>query len=145
MIGDCSHGVPGDMFCGACEDEEFVRVMHEKCRHGVLKGSGCPVCLEDELAQTPNMLGTDVDAVLKERGSRYGKFTEHARITQNIKRAMADSPNWATLPDDTKETLEMLAHKVGRVLNGDPEYADNFIDIAGYAKLVADRMGGKIQ
>lgn len=85
---------------------------------------------------------TDVTEVLEERGSRYGKFTEHARITQSIKHAMIDSPNWATLPDDTRETLEMIAHKIGRVLNGDPEYADNFIDIAGYAKLVADRLEG---
>lgn len=95
------------------------------------------------MSDTSNIVSsTDVTEVLKERGKRYGKFTEHARITQNIKRAMADSPNWATLPDDTRETLEMVAHKIGRVLGGDPEYADNFVDIAGYAKLVADRIEG---
>lgn len=34
----------------------------------------------------------------------------------------------------------MIAHKIGRILNGDPNYADSWIDIAGYAKLVADRL-----
>ena len=83
---------------------------------------------------------TDIDATLAERGSRYGDFAEHARITQAIKRAYQDSPNWALLPDDMKEALEMNAHKVGRILNGDPAYHDSWHDIIGYTKLVADRL-----
>ena len=86
---------------------------------------------------------TDVSAVLDERGSKYGSFVEHARITQNIKQAMADSPNWATLPADTREAFEMVAHKLGRALNGDPEYTDNIIDMIGYLQLVLDRMEGR--
>jgi hypothetical protein len=34
----------------------------------------------------------------------------------------------------------MVVHKIGRILNGDPHYADSWVDIAGYAKLVADRL-----
>jgi hypothetical protein len=78
----------------------------------------------------------DINKTLQERGNRYGEFREHARITQNIKRAMADSPNWAKLSDDKREALEMNAHKVGRILNGDPEYADSWHDIVGYTTLV---------
>lgn len=85
-------------------------------------------------------LSPTIDQTLTERGNRYGAFDEHARITQNIKRAMADSPNWAKLADDQKECLEMLAHKAGRILNGDPNYHDSWHDIVGYAKLVADRL-----
>jgi hypothetical protein len=80
----------------------------------------------------------DIDQTLKERGSRYGDFKEHARITQNIKRAIQDSPNWKTLADDQKESLEMMAHKIGRILNGDPDYHDSWHDIVGYGKLSAD-------
>lgn len=79
---------------------------------------------------------SNVDKTLTERGNRYGEFKEHARITQNIKRAMVDSPNWDDLPDPMKEALEMLAHKVGRILNGDPHYADSWHDIIGYTRLV---------
>lgn len=81
--------------------------------------------------------------ILAERGSRYGKFETHARITQAIKAAMIDSRNWNGLRDDTREALEMVAHKIGRMLNGDPEYADNVIDIIGYMQLVLDRMQGE--
>lgn len=81
-----------------------------------------------------------IDATLAERGTRYGEFAEHARITQAIKAAMENSPNWMTLTPDQREALEMIAHKAGRILNGDPDYHDSWHDIVGYAKLVADRL-----
>ena len=81
-------------------------------------------------------MNLSIDEVLAERGSRYGEFPDHARITQNIKRAMYDSPNWPLLSADKREALEMIAHKIGRILNGDPNYADSWTDIVGYAKLV---------
>ncbi len=79
-----------------------------------------------------------ITETLAERDKRYGCFKEHARITQNIKRAMADSPNWGKLSDDKREALEMLAHKVGRILNGDPEWHDSCHDMEGYSRLVAE-------
>lgn len=85
-------------------------------------------------------MSESIDTTLAERGKRYGSFDEHARITQALKRAMIDSPNWSALSDDKKESLEMLAHKVGRILNGDPEYHDSWHDIIGYTKLVADKL-----
>lgn len=81
-----------------------------------------------------------IGQTLEERGSRYGSFDEHARITQNIKAAMRDSPNWETLTPSMRESLEMLAHKAGRILNGDPTYHDSWHDIIGYTKLVADTL-----
>ena len=80
----------------------------------------------------------DIKEVLAERGSRYGEFVDHAFITQSIKRAMKNSSNWNHLSDDMKEALEMIAHKIGRILNGDREYIDSWTDIVGYAKLVED-------
>jgi hypothetical protein len=82
----------------------------------------------------------DIAQTLEERGKRYGSFQEHARISQAIKRAMADSPNWSKLTPDKREALEMLAHKAARILNGDPEFHDSWHDIIGYMKLVADTL-----
>jgi hypothetical protein len=84
----------------------------------------------------------DVDSVLSERGSRYGVFIKHASVTQDIKRAMFNCRHRESLAPDQVEALEMIAHKIGRIVNGDPNYADSWVDIAGYAKLVADRLGG---
>lgn len=96
------------------------------------------VDIDDAILRTMDDAGTKIDATLKERGNRYGEFDEHARITQNIKGAMVDSPNWRSLSNDKKEALEIIAHKIGRMLNGDPDYIDNWHDIQGYAKLVED-------
>ena len=84
----------------------------------------------------------DVDKTLEERGKRYGKFTGHAAITQDIKSVMMGTSKWYTLKPDQKEALDMIAHKIGRILNGDPDYHDSWHDIAGYAKLVEDRLNG---
>lgn len=88
------------------------------------------------------MANDGIVGTLTERGSRYGKFTEHARVTQAIKRAMEDSPNWKGLADDQRECLEMIAHKMGRILNGDPDFHDSWHDIEGYTHLVSDRLAG---
>lgn len=85
---------------------------------------------------------TGVDAILEERGSRYGKFTGHAAVTQAIKSVMFNTRPDLELAPDQREALEMIAHKIGRIINGDPNYADSWVDIAGYAKLVADRLEG---
>lgn len=85
-------------------------------------------------------VAVDIDATLNQRGSRYGPFTGHARITQDLKHIMHTTNGWKNLTPDQKESLEMIVHKIGRILNGDPNYDDSWVDIAGYAKLVGDRL-----
>lgn len=87
-------------------------------------------------------MSAELTAVLAERGSRYGKFTDHAEVTQGLKAIFRSrmGAKWDHLADDQKEGLEMIAHKLGRIVCGDPDYADSWVDIAGYAKLVADRL-----
>jgi predicted transglutaminase-like cysteine proteinase len=85
---------------------------------------------------------TNTNDILQERGTRYGTFVGHAEVTQDLKRCMAKhlAKREKELTDDQWESLEMIAHKIGRIINGDPNYHDSWADIAGYAKLVADRL-----
>lgn len=87
---------------------------------------------------------SDVDTVLNERGSRYGKFVDVAKATQDIQNALYDSMlgKLNTFPPDMGVALDMICHKLARIAVGDENYVDNWIDIAGYAKLVADRLEG---
>ena len=78
--------------------------------------------------------------MLAGREARYGSFSGHARISQELKLVMVERVKWSMMQDDQREALEMIAHKIARILNGDPNYADNWIDIAGYATLVANRL-----
>lgn len=81
-----------------------------------------------------------VDTILEERGKRYGPFDQHAEITWSIKSAMHVSEGWANLTDSQREALDMIAHKIGRILGGDPNWKDSWDDIAGYATLVAKQL-----
>ena len=76
-----------------------------------------------------------IDATLQEREARYGSFRQHSRICQALKAAMKDGTKWESLSDSAKESLEMVQHKVARILNGDPTYGDNWHDGSGYFTL----------
>jgi molybdenum-dependent DNA-binding transcriptional regulator ModE len=81
-----------------------------------------------------------VDTVLAERGEDYGDYASKAQFIQGVKHLMRSSPSWGAMDADMRESMEMIAHKMGRTLYGNPTHKDNFLDIAGYAKLVADRL-----
>jgi hypothetical protein len=85
---------------------------------------------------------TDIKAMLAERGQRYGDFHGHAKVTMQLKKVMTSHllDRDKRLAVDQEEALHMIAHKIGHILNGDPDYIDSWDDIAGYAKLVADRL-----
>jgi hypothetical protein len=74
------------------------------------------------------------------RGARYGDFAQLARLIRAIKAVLPTGAAWPAMRDDQREAADMIAVKLARIVNGDPNYADNWIDIAGYATLVADRM-----
>jgi hypothetical protein len=78
--------------------------------------------------------------ILKERGNRYGKFEDNARISQDFKRLLDSSllSMGKKLPDIQYEALTVIMQKVSRLIVGDHLYSDNMRDIAGYATLVAD-------
>jgi hypothetical protein len=90
---------------------------------------------------------TQVDAVLDSRAVDYGAFKEGAALMQSIKRTMAAhaANHNKTFADDQWEALEMIVHKIGRIVNGNPDKVDHWTDIAGYAKLVADRLEGVVR
>lgn len=81
-----------------------------------------------------------IEDTLAERGKTYGVYTQQAQIAQDLKKVMHNTPKWSILAAHQKETLEMLANKIGRILNGDPNYHDSWHDIVGYAKLTADEL-----
>ena len=89
-------------------------------------------------------LVSGVDEILVQRGLRYGKFKDRAQLCQELKRVMVRHAQvlGTTFTDSQWEALEMIAHKIARIVNGDPNHVDSWTDIAGYAKLIADELDG---
>lgn len=91
-----------------------------------------------------------INSTLSERGDRYGDFTGHAAIAQRLMDSMRGSVSikmngdrqnfvFETLSPVHRQALTVIADKIARILNGDPNYRDNWHDIQGYAKLAEDR------
>ncbi len=90
-----------------------------------------------------------VENTLAERGSRYGDFTDHAELAQELQDVMRGfrkfGPQgqivnpWAKLDSVKRQALTVIADKIARILSGDPNYTDNWRDIQSYAKLAEDR------
>ena len=87
----------------------------------------------------------EIDAILNNRGSNYGSFLGLSQVTQRLKGVAHQfaGQNNKTFDADQAEALDLIFTKIGRILNGDPNHTDSWIDIAGYATLVADRLQGK--
>lgn len=87
----------------------------------------------------------DINQTLNERGSRYGAFVGHAHVAQDLKKLIRQHlvAREKALDFDQQEALDMICHKIARIVNGDPNYADSWHDIGGYAQLVADRLNGQ--
>jgi hypothetical protein len=75
-----------------------------------------------------------IDDILKERNARYGDFHTEARIAQELKDVLSGHP--ATLSWAQRQAIDMICVKLARIVNGDPDYADNWADIIGYCTLV---------
>lgn len=99
-----------------------------------------------ELEPDPWMLfESPTGRLITERGSRYGKFKDGAEIMQSLKDTMRDVDGWNNLTASQKEALDMIQHKIGRILNGDPTYDDSWKDIAGYATLIVNELNGEVK
>jgi hypothetical protein len=93
----------------------------------------------------PRLPDFSVNSILDVRANNYGKFKDGAELMQSLKRSMAAhaAKHDKTFADDQWEALEMIIHKIGRIVNGNPDVTDHWVDIAGYATLIADRLEGR--
>lgn len=126
------------------KDSKYILITsHEPC-------TGCRAYLKSinlnyevwrkPVANIPTeIISKAVEDTLQERGSRYGDFSDNARIHQGILRGLLTEVGYDKLSDAHKSALDNIVQKIARIVNGDPNYKDNWHDIAGYAKLAEDR------
>ena len=81
-----------------------------------------------------------IEEVLNQRQATYGSFTKNAEVSQMLKYFMTQGTNHKQMPVPHREALEMIVHKIARIVNGDPNYIDNWVDIIGYSQLVIEEI-----
>ena len=81
-----------------------------------------------------------LDVMLAARAKRHGDFRDHARFAQGLKRVLQVEVQYIQLPAMHREAIEMILHKIARIVAGDPNYHDHWDDIAGYARITRERL-----
>ena len=86
-----------------------------------------------------------VNTLLQERALQYGTFISLAKTAQEFKSVLYRELGARNkrLADDQSESLDMIFHKIARIINGNADHVDSWADIAGYATLVAERLQGR--
>ena len=77
-------------------------------------------------------------ALLDTRGTTHGSFADNARNGQQLRAFFRRSPHWDAMPEVHRESLDMIACKLSRILSGQSTHDDHWRDIAGYATLALD-------
>lgn len=104
--------------------------------------NGETVCLEcfNNSGQSVPLREETQQELLSAKEVTHGNYVQLCYISRGIKAQLHASPSWEMMDVDVKESLEMIAVKIARILNGDSKHLDHWDDIAGYAELVASRL-----
>jgi hypothetical protein len=110
-----------------------------------LMQAGVEAEVETKVEPKPEPEVSGVGKVLDARAEQYGSFMQSSDTVIRIKGIMhnAVARNAVHLYPDQLQALDMIATKLSRIVHGNPNHLDSWIDIAGYATLVADRLQGK--
>ena len=78
------------------------------------------------------------EELLAERQKTHGSFAETAEISQHLKDFYRSLPGWKRLSVPQREALDSKALKIARILSGQANFKDHWVDDAGYATLGAN-------
>ena len=92
-------------------------------------------------------MAENIEDTLKARGRTHGDYGRHAEVTQRLKLVVrqrwerhSDIYAGHRVEDSIREALDMILHKIGRIVVGDDQEVDHWQDIAGYATLVVKEL-----
>jgi len=88
---------------------------------------------------------TEMQKILSDRKDKYGDFRYQADLSISLKYVMREGGAWNEMQPYMHEALDMIQHKIARILNGDPYYEDSWVDIIGYAQLALERIREDIE
>lgn len=74
-----------------------------------------------------------VEATLNDRGKTHGSFADNAFYAQELRTLFRQGH--VGLTNVQREALDMIAGKISRILSGNPNEPDHWLDIEGYARL----------
>lgn len=86
------------------------------------------------------MISIEMKDVLNQRGKTHGDFSLNSTLSQSLKQLTRQCIKYTKLTHPQKEALDMILHKISRIVAGDSNYIDHWLDIQGYSQLVIDEI-----
>jgi len=79
-------------------------------------------------------------AIIEDRNDTHGDYEVQAALSQSQKDLLRGLPGWQRLSPEQRETLDMVCVKMSRILCGNPNEPDHWLDMMGYVKLVHNQL-----
>lgn len=117
-----------------------------RCKECFIQESNLTLWDPIPLPETVNITWlTATEKLLAERGNRYGDVRNNMVCASDLYSTLLNSlygnksfnlEEWDSRDaDGWKGCMQMICHKLARIVTGDITYRDNYDDIAGYAEL----------
>lgn len=108
------------------------------CVVGRIKPDGsnlgmCRRIYEDGVGVVLNSVSS-AQGVVESRESAHGDYAKQSDTARALKHLIHINDKHLNAPQ--RESLDMIAVKISRILHGNPNEPDHWLDIAGYATLV---------
>jgi len=84
-----------------------------------------------------------INQIISERQNHHGEYAENARLYWTIQQIIRSGKKYEDLTCEQRMALDMIIAKLVRILSGNPDFADHWVDIAGYAQLVVNSLRGE--
>ena len=76
-----------------------------------------------------------IQQTLDKRSKTHGDFRDNANTSQRLKDVIRLAPNYLYLSYIQRESLDLVCTKISRILGGDHNEPDHWLDILGYIEL----------
>ena len=84
--------------------------------------------MQNNLQQTKAEVQVPEFRIEQRRGS-HGHFAVQGAMAQALKNTMRTGYNWGRMHPAMQEGLDMIQHKISRILSGDPNFEDHWEDL----------------
>jgi hypothetical protein len=92
----------------------------------------------DSIPEEVKEVADEIEKTLNDRGETYGDYDQMSECITELQRMIGRyQPKPAHMTNGQYHALGMIMVKAGRIITGDPNHKDSWLDIAGYAKLAA--------
>lgn len=78
-----------------------------------------------------------VETLIGERRRTHGEYSDVAEVAQSLKATLRTGTNWDKMHVRNRESLDLIATKIARIVCGDEFHSDHWMDIEGYCKIAA--------